>query len=65
MNDDTRREIAIFTEAIKVAREERAAFLVKACDGDENLRRKVDALLKAHDRVGDFLEDPPGGASML
>jgi hypothetical protein len=33
--------------------------LHKACDGDEDLRRKVEALLSAHDRMGNFLEDPP------
>ena len=65
MKDDADRELAIFTEAMKVPIQKRAAFLDKACDGDENLRRKVEALLNAHDRVGDFLEDPPGGASVL
>ena len=25
---------------------------------DEDLRRKVEALLKAHDRLGNFLEEP-------
>jgi len=64
MNDEARREVAIFTQALKVAIEERAAFLDNACGGDENLRHKVEALLKAHDRVGDFLEDPPGGPSI-
>ena len=64
MNDEAGREVAIFTEAINVNVEERAAFLDNACGGDENLRHKVEALLKAHDRVGDFLEDPPGGASI-
>jgi hypothetical protein len=64
MKDDADLELAIFTEAMKVPIQERAAFLDNACGGDECLRRKVEALLKAHDRVGDFLEDPPG-ASML
>jgi hypothetical protein len=65
MNDEAGREVAIFTEAIKVAFGERAAFLDNACGGDEHLRSKVEALLRAHDRVGDFLEDPPGGTSIL
>lgn len=63
MNDDSRREVAIFTEAIKVPRQDRGTFLDITCSGDENLRRKVEALLKAHDRVGDFLEEPPTGGS--
>lgn len=64
MKDDADRELAIFTEAIKVPLRERAAYLDVACDGDEPLRRKVEALLKAHDRLGNFLEDPPGGESI-
>ena len=64
MNDDAGREVAVFTEAIKVPRKDRAAFLDNACRGDENLRRKVEALLDAHDRIGNILQEPPTGASM-
>ena len=60
MNDDG-CEMAVFTEAIKLPRQQRAAFLDKACDGGEELRRKVEALLSAHDRLGNFLEEPPTG----
>lgn len=63
MNDDASPEIAIFTEAIKVPVRDRAAFLDKACGDDENLRRKVEALLDAHERIGNFLEEPPTGES--
>jgi hypothetical protein len=67
MKDDADREIAIFTEALKVPPQERAAFLENACRGDENLRRKVDALLRVSDRSGDFLEEPaiPAGLASL
>jgi len=64
MTDDASREIAVFTEAIKIPLQDRAAFLENACRGDENLRRKVEALLGAHDRIGDFLEEPPTGTSL-
>jgi hypothetical protein len=53
------RDVVIFTEALQLPAEERAAFLDRNCAGDENLRRKVEALLRAHGRVGDFLETPP------
>ena len=59
MNDDTGRDIAVFTEAIRVPLQNRASFLDKACGGDDDLRRKVEALLSAHDRIGSFLEEPP------
>jgi hypothetical protein len=60
MSDDG-YEMAVFTEAIKLPRDQRAAFLDKACGKDADLRRKVEALLSAHDRVGNFLEEPPTG----
>jgi hypothetical protein len=63
MKDDGDREMAIFTEAIKAPIQQRAAFLDIACHGDKDLRTKVEALLKAHDRVGNFLEEPATGDS--
>src|SRR5262245_50509232 len=49
-------ERAIFTEALdKATPEERAAFLDRACAGDPALRARVEALLRTHDRAGDFL----------
>ena len=61
MSADSDREVAIFTEALKVTPLKRAAFLDQACGGDEELRGQVEALLNAHDRLGSFLEEPPGG----
>jgi len=53
------REVVVFTEALKVSVQERAAFLDRLCAGDEDLRHKVEALLRAHARLGNFLEQPP------
>jgi hypothetical protein len=64
MNDDAGREIAIFTGALKLTLRKRATFLDIACHGDEPLRCKVEALLSAHDRIGNFLEEPPTGESI-
>ena len=64
MKGDPDREIEIFTEALKVPVQERAALLERVCAGDEKLRRIVEALLRAHDRLGNFLEDPATGASV-
>src|SRR3954463_8343990 len=36
----------------------RAAYLEAACAGDPELRRRIEALLRAHERSGDLL-DPP------
>ena len=63
MNDDSERELSVFTEALQLPARQRAAFLKRACAGDEHLRRKMEALLRAHDRVGDFLEESADGVS--
>jgi serine/threonine protein kinase/Tfp pilus assembly protein PilF len=62
MNVSAKREALIFTEALGVPVEKRAAFLDGACGGDDRLRRKVEALLKSHEEMGDFLEESPDEA---
>ena len=37
---------------------ERSAYLAEACRGDAGLRRRVEALLASHDRLGNFLDRP-------
>jgi len=64
MRGDPERELVVFTEALEVPVQERATFLERICAGDENLRQTVEALLRAHDRLGDFLEEPPTGTSV-
>ena len=61
MKHDPERELAIFTEALRALPDERAALLDRRCGKDKSLRRKVKALLHAHDRLGEFLENPPIG----
>ena len=64
MKGDSDREVALFIEALKVSPQERDALLDRLCSGDDNLRRKVEVILKAHDRLGNFLEEPPTGTSV-
>jgi len=59
MNDSPDRKVAVFTEALQFPADERAAYLERACGLDAELRRQVEALLRTHDQVGDFLEEPP------
>src|SRR6267154_5721388 len=59
MTPNSGHALDLFTEAVQLPIEQRGAFLDKACAGDEDLRRKIEALLKCNDRVGDFLEEPP------
>jgi hypothetical protein len=58
-------EASIFVEALKrPSPDERAAFLDRACGGDDELRRSVELLLRAHDKAGGFLADPPAPAGV-
>ena len=49
---------ALFHEALKCPPEERAAFLERACGGDEGLRQEVFSLLAAHEQAASFIEEP-------
>jgi len=62
MTSDAGRALEIFTEAVQLPVEERVAFLDRVCAGEDQLRGKVEALLRANDRAGDFLEQPPTGS---
>jgi eukaryotic-like serine/threonine-protein kinase len=59
MNDLPNSDALIFTEAVNLPADDRAAYLEHACGGDAKLRRRVEALLQTHDHVGDFLEESP------
>ena len=48
----------VFDEALQKDPQQRAVFLAQSCAGDEALRRKVEALLVAHQNAGSFLEQP-------
>jgi len=50
------RIIDLFDEAMTRGPKERIAFLEEACEGDRNLRKQVERLVKSHERSGDFLE---------
>jgi WD40 repeat protein/serine/threonine protein kinase/tetratricopeptide (TPR) repeat protein len=58
---------AVFFAAAALPAADRAAYLVRACAGNDDLRRHVERMLAARPEVGDFLERPPappaGGAT--
>jgi tetratricopeptide (TPR) repeat protein len=61
MSADSTSDIVIFTEAVGLSPQTRRDYLDRVCAGKDDLRRKVEALLRAHDRVEGFLEEPPPG----
>jgi serine/threonine protein kinase/tetratricopeptide (TPR) repeat protein len=53
-------EASIFAAVLeKATEEERASYLAEACAGDAKLRRRVEALLRAHAEPDDILDPPP------
>ena len=62
MNQPDRQIVSIVGEAVEYrAAEERAAFVEKACAGDAARRARVEALLRAYEAAGNFLQggSPP------
>ena len=53
----------LFHSALEREGEHRSAFLSEACAGDASLLEQVEALLRAHDRAGDFIEHSPQEAA--
>ena len=61
MDAEHKDEEAIFKAAFKLkSPTERIAYLKRACGNDADLLARVEALLKAHEEAGSFLESPPG-----
>src|SRR6266576_255455 len=58
MNGGPDADIAVFTEALRLPREDRDRYLDEACKADVELRRRVEALLQAYEQAGDFLGRP-------
>jgi eukaryotic-like serine/threonine-protein kinase len=48
----------IFQAALDCAPADRSAFVSKACDGDEELRKEVESLISSDGRGGAFLDSP-------
>src|SRR5262245_57158571 len=57
MNEPQGEIMSILGEAVEYrSPEERAAFLDKACPGDPDKRARLEALLRAHEAAGNFLQ---------
>jgi serine/threonine protein kinase len=65
MKEEPKDIKTIFSEALeKKDVKERADYLNEACGNDAELRAKVEALLKAHQEAGSFLDVPPFDADV-
>jgi serine/threonine protein kinase len=54
----------IITKALRKEQRERYQSASEMLQALKNLRRKLEALLRAHERLGSFLEEPPTGTSV-
>ena len=62
MNNPPNREVVVFNAALQLPAMQRVAYLDEVCDGDAELRHRVETLLQAHNQAGDFLQEPALGA---
>ena len=60
MVDEDKLE-SIFATVLPLSENERSTYLDAACGGDTELRRRVDALLRASIDAGSFFDKPPSG----
>ena len=58
MSQAEQREEAVFEAALQLPAGQRAGYLDQACAGDANLRRRIEGLLGAFERVGGFMKQP-------
>jgi eukaryotic-like serine/threonine-protein kinase len=67
MIDPNRHILTMFGDALELGSPDaQAAYLDRACRGDAALRQRVEALLRAHDKAGRFLEgEAPGGSTAM
>jgi serine/threonine protein kinase/Flp pilus assembly protein TadD len=61
MTADPKRVQSLFLAAVDWAAGDRSTALDMACGGDSDLRRRVIALLDAHESAGSLLDRPPEG----
>ena len=63
---DPKRVKEIFMAVSEAAADRRAALLDRECAGDAQLRKRVEALLQAHEEPASFLRQPvPDGAGAV
>jgi eukaryotic-like serine/threonine-protein kinase len=58
MNNSSDPLIEIFNETLKRVPAERTDYLDQTCGSDGELRQRLESLLAAHDKAGEFLDEP-------
>jgi eukaryotic-like serine/threonine-protein kinase len=58
INERWKQIDALFQSALRQSPGERESFVLRACDGDQELQREVRSLLSSEQHAGSFLEKP-------
>ena len=58
MSEPLHPEVAILNAAIDLPESERAAYLQRVCADDDTLQRRIEELIRAHEKSTDFLDTP-------
>src|SRR5262245_49372604 len=53
----------LFHQALEIPPENRARFLMEACEGDQAVFREVESLLFSHEQAATFIEESPANAA--
>src|ERR1035441_8146763 len=59
MSESSDREERIFADALAIPLGNRQRYLDEACQGDDDLRRRIEALVRAYESAGGFMAEPP------
>src|ERR1017187_3387839 len=59
MSESRDREERIFADALAIPLGNRQRYLDEACQGDDDLRRRIEALVRAYESAGGFMAEPP------
>src|SRR5262245_51896862 len=65
MNASPNREVALFSAALELPVDQRAAYLSQACADDPALRQRLEDLLRVHQDALTFLENKGPGEGKL
>ncbi|HEV3005606.1 MAG TPA: serine/threonine-protein kinase, partial [Pirellulales bacterium] len=65
MNDSSKNARDIFLAAAKLAPDQWDSYLDRVCEADDELRRRVAELLRAHQEIGSFLDQPAIGPAAV
>ncbi len=59
MDDDFEGDVIVFEEALRLPEAERTNYIKVVCADNADMRHRVEVLLRAYEKAGDFLRERP------